>query len=321
MSEEKTISFIENLSKKFRKENDLSDITWALAEASQEFKILFLSFFWDDINDSTIILNFEREYSESNKRPDFYIETRTEKYLIEVKINDRNHHFESFLKKFPDYKYGYITNYSLLNFPISYRERFVIKTWEEFAYYLESQLKSDKISGDSKAMVEGYSKFIISVCSIFKLKKMNVESLSSLFHFNKLIQKIIGKPVADLEVSINNKPKNFNEDKSGYSFELKKKNSEIVFYPWFGIYYNEDPAKTTICIRFNQIDSEPVYNFVQSKPEEGAYYVKPFIEDEAWFELKQNHFEMFNKEASVEKQEELLTNFYNEVVLVAARFL
>ncbi len=119
--------FFENLAYRKRNENDLSDVTWALCMASHSFQTLFLNFFFSSVEFSDITM-FEREKSEGDSRPDFLIENSGLIYLIECKINDRNHHFEQYTSTFgiPNERLGYITNYKM------FKDGFIVKTWEEF---------------------------------------------------------------------------------------------------------------------------------------------------------------------------------------------
>ena len=84
--------FFENLSYRRKNENDLSDVTWAMCNASLKFKEFFLKFFFSDIivSEDTII---DREVSKENSRPDFVVYNGEDKYLIENKINDDKQHF------------------------------------------------------------------------------------------------------------------------------------------------------------------------------------------------------------------------------------
>ena len=97
------------------KENDLSDITWALCNASHKFKEVFLKFFFPEIQISPDVV-IEREISKDDSRPDFVIHNGSELYIIENKINDQAHHFGQYEKAFkvtPE-RFGYIAN-SLLS--------------------------------------------------------------------------------------------------------------------------------------------------------------------------------------------------------------
>src|SRR5690554_3612780 len=122
----------DNLSAKFRNENALSDITWVMCETSETFRKLFLKFFFpnDEFNN---ILEFRREYSLADSRPDFFIKNGSDIFLIEVKIYDTKHHFDQYTDAFniPKSHLGYITNYNL------WQNGYSVKTWKVFYEYLD----------------------------------------------------------------------------------------------------------------------------------------------------------------------------------------
>ena len=79
--------FLEILSDKFYKENDLSDFVWALFKDNSKFKNYFLSFL--GCNESPDGVEIEREYKfpDDNKRIDFYLHKGNNfRYYIENKI-------------------------------------------------------------------------------------------------------------------------------------------------------------------------------------------------------------------------------------------
>ena len=90
-------NFFTALSERAYKENDLSDVTYAMCVADPVFKQFFLDFFFpSQLNASEVTI--QREHSEDDSRPDFWIETSSGcLYLVEVKINDGSHHFQKYL--------------------------------------------------------------------------------------------------------------------------------------------------------------------------------------------------------------------------------
>ena len=106
------VSVIEKLSERFQSENDISDITYTLLCADDDFKKVFLNTIFEGIKTEDI-LYIQRELPEEDSRPDFIMETSNDKYLIEVKKWDRNHHFEQYKNTLPNYNRAYLTNYEL----------------------------------------------------------------------------------------------------------------------------------------------------------------------------------------------------------------
>lgn len=317
MEQEELKTFFTKLADKFRKENDLSDITWALCEAFPDFEKLFLSFFFVEITD-TAGITLEREYSRGISRPDFFFKHNKTEYIIEVKKGDMNDHFEQYKNDFPNSRFGWIANYKM---ETKRSDGIQIRTWEGFKIFLESSVAKNNIEPLAKNIIQSYCNYLKSVCSIVKFKKMKLDNLSSLFLFNKLIDKIIETPIDKLDISIYTQSKGTREDRSGKSFTIRKTgSSEKEIYPWFGIYYDQD--KTCICIGFGEIWCKSVFNGVSQNLKEGNYFIEPYYEEGAyWFELKANLFDEFNAEPDFLKQEEMLNGFYREVIESVKRFL
>lgn len=89
--------FFTALSERAYKENDLSDVTYAMCESDICFKQFFLNFFFAKYNLDASSTSIEREHSTDWGRPDFFIRTKKGVlYIVEVKIWDGHHHFERY---------------------------------------------------------------------------------------------------------------------------------------------------------------------------------------------------------------------------------
>lgn len=90
--------FMDALSQCCDRENYLSDVTYALCESNQKFMKFFLDFFFKDKDIDANQVSISREYRFEDSRPDFLIEKLDphEFFIVEVKINDRNHHFKQY---------------------------------------------------------------------------------------------------------------------------------------------------------------------------------------------------------------------------------
>jgi len=304
-------NFFDKLSYRFRSENDLSDITWALGESCPKFQQLFLKFFFNEISDFPKITVFKREHTEDYCRPDFYIRADDVDYVIECKINDRNQHFEDYKLQFPKARFGYITNYAL-----SYPDKdFVIKEWKDFKSYL-TQALMHVADEKTKALISGYVGYLTNVCGIFNLKKMKLTDLSSLYHFNQLIRKI-ATSLENRETGLYNQGKPFDIFRSGQYFSLKIDETESI-YPWLGIYYTE-----RVCIYFeiNEKWCKPIYSTIDINKlaSGGEFYEAPYYDTDCGaaytFELRDKYFVEFNDETTtVEEQERIVRSFVTEVL-------
>lgn len=306
-------TFLDILSSRKRSENDLSDITWALCLSSHSFQTLFLNFFFPNI-EFLNITRFEREKSEGDSRPDFLIENNGRIYLIECKINDRNHHFEQYTSTFnlPNEQLGYITNYKMI------QNGFTIKTWEELYNLVTNNLPEIE---NEKALWTGYLRYLKSVCGIIKItKKMDLKGMYSLYSFTELLKKLVNRTESDFELRYYSN-KNIQGDNgiSGCYFEIKYLSEKIkTTWAWIGVYYNrENPL---ICLGFENKESwgKPVYEIIDKqldKIEKDEFYKEPYHEDGAiWFELtkeKHQEFEMSNLDAQIQ----ILKEFMDRVII------
>jgi hypothetical protein len=303
--------FFLKLADKFRKENDLSDITWALCKAFPLFETLFLSYFFKEIKDDAGI-DLKREVTRGCSRVDFFFATEKREYIIEVKKGDMDDHFEKYKKDFANAKFGWIANYKKETMR---NDGIEIKTWEDFKSSLEECIVNNNMEPLTKNIIQSYCNYLKSVCSIIKYKKMKLDNLSSLYFFNRSIVDIIEMPFTGLDISVYTQSKGFKEDQSGTTFTIRNKDSTVKpIYSWFGIYYNED--KTCICMGFSENWCKSVFNGLKNKNQvEGNFFKKPYDEDrEFWFELKEEIFAEFNAESDVNKQKDMLKKFFREVI-------
>lgn len=149
-----------------------------------------------------------------------------------------------------------------------------------------------------------------------------MELNNSLYYLNLMIEKIISKPMEGCNLTINNQPKSSNHWRSGKYFWMKKNNSETTIIPWFGMFHNADEWGVFVGLDWNW--GKHIWN--QFDPEEvvsGKYYIKPYIDNdinEICYEMSKDLIEVFNDRNEIQ-QEEILTNFFNEVINDIMRYL
>lgn len=234
--------FLEHLSYRRRNENDLSDVTWAMCNASPKFKEFFLNFFFSDIkvNEDTRI---EREVSEDNSRADFVIYNGDDKYLIENKVYDGNHHFGEYDSTFgvTPARFGYIANYTITQpkSGVSYQ----IRRWDDLYNKLG---KIDLDNEDEKELIEGYRLYLKSVCHIVTFTKpMNIEGIYSLYELIETFGVLCERKTDHFELKEYNRNRYYDNSHSdhtatGVNFHVKFAGCRLEAYGWIGIFFNEE---------------------------------------------------------------------------------
>lgn len=312
-----TVSIIEKLSERFQSENDISDITYTLLCADDYFKKAFLSILFKNIKIEDILF-IQRELPEADSRPDFIIETSQEKYLIEVKKWDKNHHFEQYRKTFPNYERAYITNYELGDEKNPYINDYKFFTWKKI---YEELFKTN--SKKENEVVTGYLKYLKRVCNFMEIKDMRFENLSNLAQFNSMVKELVNQTYGELVCQYYETKYNFGSTYSGAYFSLKTKNGKKVIYPWFGVEYNEN----TKIKMFMEFDTGWCSILKDKKDEISTLINKnndticDIDNKKICVSLKDAVFQELQKENEVKKQKEILRLFFENTISVLSEYL
>lgn len=90
--------FFEYLATRRYKENDLSDITWALCHACPDFKRIFIHFFFPDL-EIDLIEYFERETRDDDEGNSYWFELSEEKHeeFEAVSLQEQRELLKSFM--------------------------------------------------------------------------------------------------------------------------------------------------------------------------------------------------------------------------------
>ena len=313
-------NFFEYLSYRMSNENDLSDVTYAMCNSSPLFRDTFLRFFFPQIQISKDI-NIHREVSKDDSRPDLIIYNEDETYIIENKINDRNQHFGQYENTFnvtPE-RFGYIANYVIAQ-PDS-EKNYPIKTWEQFYYYLKSNVPEVQ---EEKSQIEGYLAYLKNVCGIIEFTKpMNIEGIYILYQLMEILNKLCVREEENFSIDIYSKGRTCENGYcdhrvAGTNFELTLKASQKTVWGWIGIFFSEEIP--TICIGFTDKENWGKYvcELIKKSTElkEGTYTSAPYEEDGVyWFDYvdgKDTYQEWFNK-LSLDEQTLQLKLFMDEV--------
>jgi hypothetical protein len=304
-----TNAFFDFLSERNYKENDLSDITWALCNANEEFKRLFLNYCFK-MEETPEMQVFKREVPSNDSRPDFYCEDMEKNvWIIEVKIDYRQKlHFEQYRKRYKKGNIAFIANYNAS--AICDKELNIsITTWKGFIDYLLGKTENE--------LIIGYSKYLKKRMGYLEVKEMNLNKINSLPHFNEFLVSIVPE-YSEKELKFY---KNIviTTEYCGRDIYFKNKNEKPVYF-WAGIYFCDEKHKNTYFYLEFTIDDN---NRVPKKKadiirnlKEGKYLYKPeFCDGFAWFYLKDEfHDILFSNKPKLEKQKEIIRNSIHEIL-------
>lgn len=184
--------FFRELSRRMYKENDLSDMVYALCRSNSDFMQFFLNFIFGVGKLNATDFRIEREVSFENARPDFVLTQKDsgERYFIEVKIGDRSQHFAQYSAQLAELnknskldfniiddvaditKYlGYITNYEIQDQELynnkedqdafkACKNNGTYHTWREF----KDALYRSKLVGGLNEDIRGLLAYCEKVC-------------------------------------------------------------------------------------------------------------------------------------------------------------
>ena len=250
-------AFFSVLAERAYKENDLSDVTYALLEANGAFRQFFLDFFFQHeglVGEKVVI---EREHVLGDSRPDFWIRSGNEVYLVEIKIWDGGHHFEQYhdiLKKEGSRdgrwaRLGYIANYSLCDVNVcedgmSRKASELgcgLHTWEEFA----KRLESDGCSGDP--LVRGYLDYLKRVCPYDDFNWRTWSKDLNDFNFVKRFYDGLESAICLARCKLYGSSRlAFDRMRLGQFFEWSYNGRPV--WGWLGAYYTNNGAE--LCVEF-----------------------------------------------------------------------
>ena len=280
--------FFTALSERAYKENDLSDVTYAMCESDICFKRFFLNFFFNKDNLDASSTSIEREHSTDWGRPDFWIRGKDGTlYIVEVKIWDGSHHFEQYydilagsnaLKDSSDKnvcrnntkiweRLGYIANYDSIKTIKVFNDRSAEKicgkvaTWKEFITELEDW---------EDPIIAAYVQYVRNVCPFDDfnlqdwLKDQEISTLKRAFKEIQGVSNSISKAIADFQKDDIGKKIDFKsytrssrkfipQYRMGSFFEFDMPNNlpneqGQRVWGWLGVYYRNDGG--VICIEF-----------------------------------------------------------------------
>lgn len=306
-----------NIAERLYSENNLSDITWAFMMSCERFKKDFVKFFFGDGIQE--ICDLRREYQDDDSRPDFFFyDEKNNEYLIEVKIYDRNQHFDQYNNRFPNAEKAFISNYVLTEEEKKGSEKWKrLKHWKKFYEEFEVSVKNYK--ENDKKLIESYLVFLKSVINYKEINKMNFKEIKSLIDFYNYITDVAkeaGFQTYDKLTSA------MNEKQYGRYFFKDDGNYNVAYF-WFGLWFEDKKTENNgIWINFDHFNqaswlSQKYQEKIKKMNKNGKNYSdKKIVNGGMWFKLNSESFkDTFCENTDEDKQKTLLKDFFNEVVL------
>jgi hypothetical protein len=306
----KITAFFDYLSERIYKENNLSDITWALCNASEEFKRLFLNYCFGEETPEMQV--FEREEDSNDSRPDFYCEDMEKNvWIIEVKIGNRNEkQLPQYRKEFKNAKIAFIANYDAS--ALCKKELDIsIKTWKGFIGHLLESTKDE--------LIIGYSKYLKKITRYLEVNEMNLNLIKSLPDFNGVLESIV-QEYSEKGVKLSSSPSS-SKDWYGRNISYINKSGKTVKF-WAGIEFFNDTDKCSLFfIEFilgnrDRVPKNEAENIKNLENKEGEYLCQPYFwGSDAYFYIKDEPYNiLFSKKPEIEKQKEVIRNSIHEVL-------
>lgn len=306
------LQFFGELASYFRKENDLSDVTVSLCNADDEFKEIFLKFFFPqiEVDETTAIHREVPDDSSKDSRVDILVNTNDKRYLIEVKIYDQNHHFGQYEDAYgvPKERFGYITNYKCK------KEGYTIQTWEDF--YTSCCKNSEN------ALIKAYGEYLKNVCGIDPYSQpMDITSYKSESCFGDTAQKIIVNYYDDILATRYHKKY---QNKCAFGFDFGKENN-LIGYAIFYANFCEKP-EIALVLHARYFLENSVQNEAESLASDAEFFNKPYKRNlvapsNVWIPLKEEKLkELSSDKVDYQTQKKILEGFFNEVLSKLSKY-
>ncbi|MGI6495118.1 MAG: hypothetical protein ACOX5G_03355 [Kiritimatiellia bacterium] len=299
-------SFFVNLASRLSDENDLSDFVWALCQANEGFKQFVLDFFFRDEQGGKLKASeyrVDREVSLAGGRPDFVItgtDDKKNRYFIEIKKWDRNHHFKQYLKELEKdghdiRRLGYITQYVLDPSSLANGDRNVarngdkwacpVKTWGQFQEELKRCMDSpESYPWAAGSDVAGLYWFARATCPNYDAVTeftLDINRIKRIQAFAKaldwVVKQEVNVAVSGLDKSVQLKGyygKRDYEHSLRYIGRYFKASGlyEDPVWGWLGVYFSkddisEDDATSGLTLEFENAQwwGAPVFDHLKSK--------------------------------------------------------
>ena len=241
-----------HLARRLRRENDLSDVTWAVVQTVPALGRDICRFFGVAVAPE-YPLNVHREYPiGSGYHVDVAFVTRDRILLLENKLWDQQYHLEEYAETTrtqEEASLALISNHRLASsaLELASQHRWQVKYWEDLLDFL---CKQNYV--EYQPLVEGYLAYVKGVCDLATIGLIRLEdsTLHSLRDLNILIKRVIessGDAVGCKLYTSN--PRGYGPSWSGWNYSLEKTHFGKPAWPLFGVDFTEAAC---ICITLDE---------------------------------------------------------------------
>jgi hypothetical protein len=305
----------QNLALRWRNENALSDMTWAMAKSSETFRDILVTFFQFKLDRSYPTFVDDREKCIDVGRLDLSIVNGPHFFIIENKIYDSDYHIPQYCETQRDgfEGLGLITNHTLDSKALQEAAQFSkckAKTWLEFKKELEQQIAN--FSCEERPCIEAYLAYVQEVCSMVDIQRIDWTRLQSLHHFVNLVKQELEK-LEYRKARFKVYRDGFWDGYSGQYYCLSIEGDEKPYYPWVGLSFKE--KEPTIYFAFRKDWNSTLYEAWHGRDERRK--MMKIVDESSPKEIQMvlAHKELVSfSQATLEGQRQLLTEFAKAVI-------
>ena len=301
--------FFSGLYERMWKENNLSDITYALCVGNVEFRQFFLDFFFRSENLCATEVDISREWCDGDgNRPDFCIRNCDgQYYFVEVKLWDGDLHFQSYCRGLNTLNgngkgaenLGYIAAYGIDKGTV--QGCYSIHTWSAFHNELE------KLSFLNDSAIKGYCTYVYAATGLHNEKQaesdikgyqsFKANDFVAVRKFMESLDEAIGSAECKGVIAYNKSSRWFRRGcRMGRFFEVQKYKDDISVWGWIGAYYNSSCPE--ICVWF---EDRPGWGKLVCDKFRGKYSGGVPVNDTLYYNAEGGHlyFYMLNSDKDI----------------------
>lgn len=252
---DETLLFFYRLAERRNRENDLSDITWALFRASRPFATAFAQFL-GITNLSVSSLDISRETPlGDDSRVDLVVTHGDHTTYVEVKIYDTNYHLAQYAGRIAqqaDSSLVLLVNHDLRNEDRREAEQlgWRIRKWRTLVEHIE-------LARPDSTLIQSYLRYVRRVCNMIELLpiRFDADSMYSLKVLHALLSEVVpGIGHGAFEYSLYSRQERAHgADQTSVCFQLNCKQSEGIVHLWglYGLMYGE-PGRARLGLWFDR---------------------------------------------------------------------